>query len=597
MKLAKFLFVAGTVLILAASGCSGPDSVSAKKRTSQYKAVAASSESLEKVVSTNKVDLDFFHPDHFACLALNVSSIVANKDMADVPWDKVEEQLSEFVGTQNSNLKNIDRIWAVLDRTALDGFTMDPTNREQGAGPWVFVVDFKSEPNTDELDSAIEKMSAEVADVGDETDGDENNDGGEAKKAATALFGLKQIGPTRIAIGKPELIAKIENSNRSTELVRILEARKLTADFEGVLTITPIRSFMKSTMEMMANFGGDAVKKFAAVPDVLEQVDFKLSLDSPEMFEALVHIDDPDLIKNLARAFHEFSDMDLPGVGGGMGGPGGGMFGQQQPTESPVELLSADLIKEVGKEITDSNLFTVEDDEEKIAFRLARPTKFTELLSALIQDGSRQASFAARANRIEKIGNAMKAYHEIHNALPPAGVVKPNAESGLPVQFNWRVGLLPYLGEQESYDSFDFEAAWDSPENQTAAKEMPDVFAFELFSEADNVKTRLHVVGGSIGVYAGDGLNIDEIKDQKTYTALVVEGNKNTAVQWTQPGVLEFAEPAMELVGLEEEKAVLMINAAFNAKAIGKTEVNLRAVLTTDGGESLSRKSYFKIAK
>ena len=68
-------------------------------------------------------------------------------------------------------------------------------------------------------------------------------------------------------------------------------------------------------------------------------------------------------------------------------------------------------------------------------------------------------------------------------------------------------------------------------------------------------------------------------------------------VEWTQPGVLEFAEPAMENFGVKDEKAVLLVTAAFKVKAIRMTEENLRAVLTTDGDETLTSKSFFSLAK
>ena len=570
MKLANSLVVALAVLILTSSGCSGPDSVTAKKRTSKFKPVFAKEEA--EGVRPNNVNLDFFHPDHFACLTLNVPNLVANQGMKDVPWDKLEEQIGEFVGNDNSSLKNINRIWVLFDRTGLEGLTMAAADFESSGGPWVFVMEFKDIPNPKQLDETIEKMKKQfvlnsppepVIDV----DSKDETSTNEQDKDQTGVPSLEivKLDDSRVVFGQPKLVAKVGKRKRSSELVRILESRKLDADFEGVLTITPMRSTLKSFFELAAEFGGEAVEKFAVFPDVLERIDFQLSLDSEEMFEALVHMGDPDLNQNIANAIREFSEMDSPAMGAG--GPGGSMFGGQEPPESPVPVKSTDLMNEVSQEIQDEKLFAVEADDTKVAFRLGRPAKFNELVSAMIQDANRQTSFMTRTARVKKIASALKAYHEKHDSLPPAGVVKPDADSGLPPQFNWRVGLLPFLDEREIYDKFDFESAWDSAENKKIAAAMPEVFEFGITSKAGNTKTRLHVVGGSVGVYANESLSLDDIKDQKVKTALVIEAAASHEVEWTQPGVLEFAEPAMENFGVKDEKAVLLVTAAFKAKA------------------------------
>ncbi|MFK7769211.1 MAG: hypothetical protein AB8B55_18465, partial [Mariniblastus sp.] len=122
----KFRYVVCVALVLTAVACNGPDSVTAKKRTSKFKAVMASDEVSDSSEKPNNVNLDFFHPDHFACLTLNVPSVLENKDMSEIGWEQVEEQFAEFVGIENSSLENIERVWVVLDRTALDGMGMNP---------------------------------------------------------------------------------------------------------------------------------------------------------------------------------------------------------------------------------------------------------------------------------------------------------------------------------------------------------------------------------------------------------------------------------------------------------------------------------------
>ena len=41
---------------------------------------------------------------------------------------------------------------------------------------------------------------------------------------------------------------------------------------------------------------------------------------------------------------------------------------------------------------------------------------------------------------------------------------------------SWRVLLLPFLGEQEFYDAYDFSQPWNGPDNLQLAKLRPDVY-------------------------------------------------------------------------------------------------------------------------
>ena len=60
-------------------------------------------------------NFSFLHPDHFACLSIDVQRIIARKELKEFPWDSVEVQLADLVGNANADLNLIERIWLLLD--------------------------------------------------------------------------------------------------------------------------------------------------------------------------------------------------------------------------------------------------------------------------------------------------------------------------------------------------------------------------------------------------------------------------------------------------------------------------------------------------
>jgi hypothetical protein len=172
------------------------------------------------------------------------------------------------------------------------------------------------------------------------------------------------------------------------------------------------------------------------------------------------------------------------------------------------------------------------------------------------------------------------------------------SDAGLPLQFNWRVGLLPFLDEQALYDQFDFSKPWDSPENQEVARQMPKVFAAVSADERTepSTETRWHVVGGKLGLFKGERTpKISDISDKKIWTVLVIEGGQNTAVNWTKPGSLQIDAADLEQFGLEHENGILFLNAAFDPRIIKKERQFLHDVLTPDGNEQMHRKDFLPI--
>ena len=138
---------------------------------------------------------------------------------------------------------------------------------------------------------------------------------------------------------------------------------------------------------------------------------------------------------------------------------------------------------------------------------------------------------SCEANLI-KIGMALRAYEDAHGTLPPAFI--PDA-SGKPMH-SWRVLILPYLDEQGLYSRYDFNEAWDGPNNVQLISHMPDVYRCTADPDARALgETSYMVITGAATFFPdGKATSINNAQDDLTTSILVVE-TQVTGVTWLNP--------------------------------------------------------------
>jgi hypothetical protein len=107
---------------------------------------------------------------------------------------------------------------------------------------------------------------------------------------------------------------------------------------------------------------------------------------------------------------------------------------------------------------------------------------------------------------------------------------------------SWRVLLLPYLGQVELYNDYNFAEPWDGPNNKGLLTRRPGVFAFPG-DDADGgtVTNYLAVVGAETFWPGAKSTNIKDIKDGYHLTIVVVE-NEGSGIRWTEPRDLDFTK-------------------------------------------------------
>lgn len=158
----------------------------------------------------------------------------------------------------------------------------------------------------------------------------------------------------------------------------------------------------------------------------------------------------------------------------------------------------------------------------------------------LLQPARRSARSAARRSvcnvNLKQIQRALSSYVAKHGRLPPARTFAPN---GTPLH-SWRTLILPYLGEQQLFESIDLTKPWDHPVNSRARKTPMPAYRCGEHGRALGLRTTYQVVISDAGVFRPDGSASEaELAAADRHTCLVVDATKDQAVHWMEPRDLD----------------------------------------------------------
>jgi hypothetical protein len=158
------------------------------------------------------------------------------------------------------------------------------------------------------------------------------------------------------------------------------------------------------------------------------------------------------------------------------------------------------------------------------------------LLLPAVQAAREAARRNAATNQLKQIGIAMQNFHDVNKMFPPRTI---KDDDGKPL-LSWRVAILPYLEEVELYREFHLDEPWDSEHNKRLIERMPAVYQNPSFDQPG--KTLYLAPVGDGTVFGGDdGVNIRQIRDGTSRTAMIVEADPTHAVEWTRPDDLPVA--------------------------------------------------------
>ena len=147
------------------------------------------------------------------------------------------------------------------------------------------------------------------------------------------------------------------------------------------------------------------------------------------------------------------------------------------------------------------------------------------------------------ANRLKQIALALHGYHDAHGSFPPAYIAD---ENGRPMH-SWRVLILPFLGHKPLYEAYDFNEAWDGPNNRQLANQPVSRFNCPADTKEPSLHASYLVVVGPGTMWPGsEPMNLDECTDEPSNTILVVEV-ANSGIHWMQPRDLDISKMALEV--------------------------------------------------
>lgn len=155
------------------------------------------------------------------------------------------------------------------------------------------------------------------------------------------------------------------------------------------------------------------------------------------------------------------------------------------------------------------------------------------------------AALRESARNIRLILIAMHDYYKAHGSFPPVA----NLDDDGRMLLSWRVHLLPFLNENELYEAFHLDEPWDSPHNKTLTSRMPAIYDAPGRKENkanDGLTTYLVVVGEQAAFRSSArGLNLNEVTDGTSGTAVMFDVNEKHSVVWTRPQDMPFQLKAL----------------------------------------------------
>ncbi len=154
----------------------------------------------------------------------------------------------------------------------------------------------------------------------------------------------------------------------------------------------------------------------------------------------------------------------------------------------------------------------------------------TGMLLPAVQQAREAARRTAAMNTLRQLALASLNYEAAYARFP----MQANYDdSGQPL-LSWRVHLLPFLEGNDLYKQFKLDEPWDSPHNIKLLDKMPSIYKSPNF--VDERRTIFLAISGPGTVFPGNKkIGLANITDGTSNTAMFVEADPASAVEWTKP--------------------------------------------------------------
>ena len=158
------------------------------------------------------------------------------------------------------------------------------------------------------------------------------------------------------------------------------------------------------------------------------------------------------------------------------------------------------------------------------------------LLLPAVQAAREAARRMTASNQLKQIAIAMHNYHSAFKKLPGRAIVD---DDGKPL-LSWRVAILPFIEQQQLYEQFHLDEAWDSPHNITLLEQMPGTYVHPS-APLPPGQTVFQVPQGTGLLFEETGTRkFRDVLDGLSNTIMGIESSRDAAVPWTKPADLEI---------------------------------------------------------
>ncbi len=236
----------------------------------------------------------------------------------------------------------------------------------------------------------------------------------------------------------------------------------------------------------------------------------------------------------------------------------------------------------------------IEATGQTVRLQTSSPVDVSHLAAVLFTFASSAQSSATRVqsiNNLKQIGLAFHTFHDSKGHFPPP--VLYGGKSGK-VPYSWRVAILPYLAEEEVYNSYNFDEPWDGPNNSKLLDKMPATFGYPAIVGRSKTHTAYFVFTGAQTLLGkGDKPSFTDVTDGLSNTILAVEAKRE--VPWTKPEDIPFDPqlPLPQIGGFTPDGA----NVLFGDGSVRtlKSTINptvMKALITRAGGEVIASDAF-----
>ncbi|MDA1230776.1 MAG: DUF1559 domain-containing protein [Planctomycetota bacterium] len=183
---------------------------------------------------------------------------------------------------------------------------------------------------------------------------------------------------------------------------------------------------------------------------------------------------------------------------------------------------------------------------------------------------------------LKSVGLALHAYHASNGSFPSA-----YSQSQPP--HSWRVALLPWLDQEQLFDSYDRQSAWDTQANRLLLTQRPaDYHCPEV---TDPTYSSYQAVLGIQTAWPFDSPSrIIDFTDGTANTAMVVDLHE-FATEWTRPADPRFDDVMAAIPRVQQHSGTSNMLFADGSVRLVSNKIDpsvTRMILTPSGGRSLA---------